>query len=85
MIILFNAPKIAFYAGLLTLSIWGGLPWWALPMTVLYDTVYMVVWKVPWTKFPPPGPLQPEGEEISLQQILQFRALMEKQNGEVTH
>lgn len=82
MYILLNLPRLICYGLVLAGTVWGECPWWVLPALISYDITRYVKVKIPWMKAPPtPDPI----DKVSLQQLMQLRATMEKQNGGVNH
>ena len=82
MYILMNVPRLVCYGLVLMGMVLGDCPWWVPAALVCYDVTYFVPVRVPWKK--PPAPIDPV-DKVTLQQFMQLRATMEKQNGGVNH
>ena len=82
MYILMNVPRLVCYGLVLAGTVLGECPWWVLPALVCYDVTYYVPVRVPWKK--PPAPVNPI-DKVTLQQLMQLNATMQKQDGRVNH
>lgn len=80
-----NITRVLSYLLVIALAIHRDVAWWVPVVFLLWDTPYGMVCKLPWVKWPPPGPARLPTEELDLQRLLQYRATQAKQNGEVIH
>lgn len=81
-----NITRVLSHLAMVALWYWGEIPWWVAPLVILWDTPLVMWWRLPGKRFTPPEPLPlPEFDEIELSKLLQLRATMTKQDGEVLH
>lgn len=86
MLIILNVTRMLAYCAIGALSYWGPLPWWSAPLAVLWDAQWYKIFRLPWKRFEPPTPLPAEDvDQLDLSKLLQLRATMTKQDGEVLH
>ena len=81
MFILLNLPRILCYGFVLAGVVMGECPWWVLTALVAYDINYYYGVRIPWWRKPPTPPPGDPIDKVSLQQLMQLRATLDKQTG----